>query len=684
MNASARIRLTVVSIMSAALVATLLASTALAAEPIVPRSAPKTDRPQELLAPFFLAGDGYKAEIAIQNLRIDVPVTVRPSLLVDGSEISLEPVTLLPKQKSHININDALVSRGVKASVGAVAVRYDFRVTGAIAVTVQSEDETHHITLTALANGREEFMGTRLDGVVWAPQSVNDGFVAIANQAFEPRRVHVTYMFEREAKTFDHIDIAARSVYILSLKSVLARSHSAGVGICLAFAGAPGDLQAEGAIIEKQKGFTKRVHFIDSTLHYNATSLHANFVLLGTQPTDSGFPSWISFRSVGVVRNLSPTQSVEVSPLIKYTLATPTASIKTVRLNDLVLGPQESRTIDFSQAQDVGLIPREVHEAFVELDARSGPAGHTVAQEPQIVAELTNYDDQTLAYVVGPSFTAHPARGTTTEWRIDGSFDTVISLENVAPADDDVSITLISDSGSEYRRQLHMAPGALTRVSVKQWQADNVAGVNGSRMSGVSGVIVIEGARGTQSGLIVERLIHDDDSAYYVGPGSCDYITGIDGDIWGDQNPFQAVADCYWNTGGVTYPAPDRLTTSDPSWVQISGSNVTFGDASDGASAALDYYVDFVWGCGACSVMSYAAELGVSSVLTNYFWIGGDTTHTATYSRCSTGTCGTVSLFCRFTDTGTCDGYELIHAVGITGGGFTVCFGLSGIHLGSC
>jgi hypothetical protein len=684
MNAALRIRRAVISVVPAALVAAL-ASGALASQAIVPRSAPKTDRPQELVAPFFLAGSDYKAEIAIQNLRIDVPVTVRPSLLVGGSEVRLDPVTLSPKQKSHIDINAALASRGLKVSVGAVAVRYDFRVTGAIAATVQSEDENHHITLTALANGREEFMGTRLDAVVWAPRGINDGFVAIANGALEPRRVHVTYMFERQMKAIEHFDIAPRSVYVLNLESVLARSHSAGVGICLAFAGAPGDVQAEGAIIDRQRGFAKRVHFVDSTLHYNNASLRANFMLLGAQPSDSGFPAWIFFRSVGVVRNLSPTQSVEVTPVIKYTRSTPAASVRTIRLNNLILGPLESRIIDFSQAQGSGLIPREVHEAFVELNARARPGEATLAQEPHIVAELTSYDDQTLAYVVGPSFTAHPARGTTTEWRTDGSFDTVISIENIARDDDDVSITLISDSGMEYRRQLHMAPGALTRVSLKQWEAEGIADVNGRQIPDASGVVVIEGAHGTQSGLVFERLIHDDDSAYYVGPGSCDYITGIDGDVLGDEPPLQAVAECYWNTGGITYPSPDRLTTSDSSWVYISGNYVTFGDAGDGASAALDFYVDNVYGCGACSVMSYTAELPITSILTNYQKVQDLPPSFGYYNRCAPGNCLAVQFRCSLMDTATCSPYAQLHVIRVAlPGGNALCTAIRGFTVASC
>ena len=59
-----------------------------------------------------------------------------------------------------------------------------------------------------------------------------------------------------------------------------------------------------------------------------------------------------------------------------------------------------------------------------------------------IVGELFNFSG---GYVVGPSFSSYPSRGTTSIWRIDRSFQTTIMVENTAAAEDHVTLKLYSD-----------------------------------------------------------------------------------------------------------------------------------------------------------------------------------------------------------------------------------------------
>jgi hypothetical protein len=489
----------------AMLVVVLIAATTEAlAQSRAPSSAPATPQPQEIFAPFFLTTGNFKSTLALQNLRVDVAVTALPSLLVEGQEVGLEPVRLAPKETARMDIGQALAARGLTATTGAVAVRYLFRTTGALAATVEAEDEVHGINLSVVANGREEYMGTRLDAVAWAPSPINDGFVGVANVTSEPRRVHVTYMLPDRVKTFDHIDIAPRSVHMINLNPILGRSHASGIGICLAYAGAPGDVYAEGAIVDNRTGFAKRIHFVDSTLHFNDGSVRSNFLLLGSQPAGTAFPTWVSFRSVAAVRNLSPSQNARITPIIRYQADRTDGTPTVIQLKPLLLGPQQSMIVDFAEAQKEGAIPRAVSQAFVEFKADMASGPHTsAAQEAQIVAELINYDERTLGYVVGPSFTAHPSRAVTTDWRTDGTFDTAINIENAGGTDDDVTIRLIGLSGVTFTKELHMPVGALAHVSVRSLQEESRPGVNGRRpLTDDSGALVIEGAHGTKSARI--------------------------------------------------------------------------------------------------------------------------------------------------------------------------------------
>ncbi len=396
---------------------------------------------------------------------------------------------------------------------GAVVIRYDFPDTGAISAVVTSTDYRHGLFLNSVAKGREAFMGTALDGVIWAPEKGTEGFVSILNTSSEPRKVLLTFVTNIGHEAPASIELAPHSVHFLRIDGLLDRSQVSGVGIRLAFEGQPGDIMAEASLMNRSTGFTKHIHFIDKTLHFADGKLWTNFLLLGRQPEWEGFPSGISFRSVAVIRNIDDS-TVQVTPTIKYLRD---GSVRKVSLTPVLLEPQKSRTIDFSAAQTTGALPPDFYIGSLEL------VPNTTRQSA--IGELFNYSDNG-GYVVGPSFTTHPARGTTSLWRIDGTFQTEIAIENAADTTDTVNLTFYSDSAS-YTKTIEIPAGELVRLSVRDLIQSQPLVANGQRLRDTSGVVAVKGSHGTSSHLVIDQLIFSANQADYVGylPPPCIYLT---------------------------------------------------------------------------------------------------------------------------------------------------------------
>jgi hypothetical protein len=172
-------------------------------------------------------------------------------------------------------------------------------------------------------------------------------------------------------------------------------------------------------------------------------------VLLGQQPVADGFPQQVSSRSVAAVRNIS-TIPLNVTPSIKYLDG---GVVQTIPLPLVPLAVGESAMIDLTAEQKSGRIPQSFHQGGLEIVPDN--------DKGNMVAELFNFDEGTGGYVVGPSVSLYPNRGTASIWRIDGTFQTTIMVENTAAADDKVTLKLFSDSGT-YNQIFSVKVGGVT------------------------------------------------------------------------------------------------------------------------------------------------------------------------------------------------------------------------------
>src|SRR5215831_18400741 len=318
----------------------------------------------------FRAGD-FQSVFLFQNFRSDVPVTITPVLIVKQGELSLDPVTLQPHSSATIDITSFLQSHGIADSRGTAVMRYTFSPYDGVSGVVLSSDETHNLYVNSYAQSPEEYWeGTSFDVALWAPDNETKGTISLINTTSEQRTANLTFLVKGHSETQKPITLAPRETRTLNIDDLTARSRETGAGIHVEYSEYPGDVLVEGHLINKKSGFEKYIHFLDKTLKYPNGTVRTQFLLLGEQPAEDGFPANISFRSVAVVRNIDNV-AVNVTPTLKFTR---NGAPQSVALPALNLGIGESRVIELNAARNAGLVPADFRQGSLKLDPNTDHA----------------------------------------------------------------------------------------------------------------------------------------------------------------------------------------------------------------------------------------------------------------------------------------------------------------------
>ena len=583
----------------------------------------------------FRAGD-FQSVFLFQNFRSDVAVTITPVLIVKQGELSLDPVTLQPHSSATVDITSFLQLHGIADSRGTAVMRYTFSPYDGVSGVVLSSDESHNLYVNSYAQSPEEYWeGTSFDAALWAPDNETKGTISLINTTSEQRTANLTFLVKGHSETQKPITLAPRETRTLNINDLVTRSRETGAGIHVEYSEYPGDVLVEGHLINKRSGFEKYIHFLDKTLKYPNGTVRTQFLLLGKQPAEDGFPADISFKSVAVVHNIDDV-AVNVAPTLKFTRnGTP----QSVALPTLNLGVGESRIIDLSAARKAGLVPADFRQGSLKLDPNTDHAS--------IVAELFNFDERSGGFTIGPMFFAYPGRATQSVWRTDGSFQTTIMVENAADQDDTLTLQLFSDAG-KYSKTFPIHGGDLLKINLKELQDGKVPDDEGNLLISTSGVVSLSGAKGANSKLSFDKLIHSADNSDYVGlpsgPGACVGMTSISLFLTGSQNPYDLWFEEGWSDGtiddvaafGVSSGNTNLLTTSSSqAWLWPINSSAQLVSISGPPVSRMD--------CPACSVDNFTpvsqvqvpaitASLTLNTASFTTQVAGGTATFTATVS----------------------------------------------------
>ena len=105
--------------------ALLLAMTLIAPPVFAPPRTAANPGPNQVFAPYFRVGQGYKSTILVRNRHLNAPATVTPIVHTDqGDALRLPPVQLAANSTHAISIEDELRTAGKGQNSGALTLEY--------------------------------------------------------------------------------------------------------------------------------------------------------------------------------------------------------------------------------------------------------------------------------------------------------------------------------------------------------------------------------------------------------------------------------------------------------------------------------------------------------------------------------------------------------------------------------
>jgi hypothetical protein len=540
----------------------------------------------------FLNGDGYSATLILQNITANETAIATPHIILNDTEFTLDKITLPPHSSSTVDLSAAMAAHGREDKRGTVAVQYALRGYGGLTTVTESSNEKKEIYLLSYGQARQEYWaGNAFDAVLWTPDQGTQGFITVTNTGSEARLVHPSYMIGTHTDVQPPVQVGPRQTVWIAIDDLAERSRKNGASVRLQFDGYPGDIVAEGHLVNTRTGFSKALHFMNASLKYPTGTLRSHFLLLGQQSADDSFPSQVSFSSIAALHNID-AKPVQVTPKVRFLSE---GSVRSVSLSPVTLDVNDTKLIDLSAAQRSGEIPADVHHASLELvpaDNHSFFAG-----------ELFNFDSGTTRYVIGPSFTSYPTHGVGSVWRTDGTFQTSIVVENTGTEADTVVLKVYWDGGS-YIKAFPIGAGDLLNIDLRQLQQDAIPDDSGNQIVGTSGVVSLVGSLGIRSRLSFDKLIHSADRADYVGlpPNPCDYILGGNTHLDAGSNPYPVINEYQWVQGADTSGDPTNPGTNNAWIIQIVGNSATLTPIDNQAhSALIGSGGVVVQNCDACS-----------------------------------------------------------------------------------
>ncbi len=383
------------------------------------------------------------------------------------------------------------------------------------------------------------------------------------------------------------------------MSSLAERSRESGAGIRLSFDGKPGDIVADGNLYNRRNGFSQYIRFIDAALHFSDTTLRSHFVLLGRQRASDGFPASVSFHSVVAVRNIV-NKTVIVTPEFKRSRA---GTVDRFSLSPLSIAAGDTKLLDLTAEKARGRLPSDFDQGSLELVPQS--------DQNSIIAEMLNYNEETGGYVVASSFSAFPNRGTGSIWRLDGTFQTTLMVENTSSDSDEMTLRLFSGDLA-YEKTYPIAAGQIIKISFRDLLQGRIPDDTGRVLQAPSGTLSMAG-KGVKSRLSYDKLIYSADESEYVGLGgsACSYVTQIGLFLNGtaDPNVWDAMLDTFWSDNSFNEGAAVGTTSENNSLASVDTNGVVTFHPIDGFShdVTLDYsQVEIA--CVACSSDDYQAS----------------------------------------------------------------------------
>jgi hypothetical protein len=430
-------------------------------------AAKPTAKPQESFVPYWTAEPGWDTELQLRNNLVAGSLTVTPVLrLVDGKEISLDPVTISANSSASIPVSQALLSKAPNlliqpATFGSVVFRYTAlharNLAAFAAVHMHGQPIGYHVDAFPVPHSTT---GGSMEGIWWQPRPTVKDVMVISNSS-DKRIGGVLALSDASGKLWrDRWSLSPHATQRIDVGDLVRKAGLTGNygGIAFSSASFASALDGTHFLYDDTSGFSALMNLVDrdpaakleerTWAGNKQWTMWAPMLALQAPDPAAGFPGGTVLQPMLFLRNAT-AKNVGASMQLTWRGDSDKGR---VQLPEVKLKPFETRQLEIGPMQKQLGIPDDAHWALVTLTSPASP--------DDLLATAASYDS-TGRYGAQTPFSdnlgAYWAGG---QWLVDATHNAIVAVTNGGNRATKALLTLHFDDGKKnYEIQQTIQPG---------------------------------------------------------------------------------------------------------------------------------------------------------------------------------------------------------------------------------
>lgn len=473
-----------------------------------------------------------------------------------------------------------------------------------------------------------DFASSRMNGIVWLPDSGSKAYLALTNASM--KAVHVNLSVGDYARV---LFLRPRETRVLKLDRQIYRqqeydTNPAGraVLVRLSHDGAPGDIIGTGFVLNPGSGYSSDFALVDPATSRTAKLAGAG-VRFGYADVTEGFPVGTKFRAPLVLANVG-TKPVMARVSVDFTLSgTPTS----LGVSEQRIMPGELKIVELTKEMAKLGVTGPVDDAGVDVSYTGAPGS--------LIGHLTS-EDQTgdYAFVVpikDPDEISHMS-GNTYPWSLENGDQTVLHLKNTTDKPVWVMVQIRFEGGSYNPDRIQLQPFQTVNLDIQKLKDSKQKDLTGNIIPKIAMHGQVEWIEETPGSMIgrAERTNIAAGTARSFSCTTCpcdnDFYDAtmtpatFTGPVGGSGNPFRPVyrtEDCNGDVLGPYSMSPNAWSSTNSSVASVTNTGhvscLAGGTATIGASMNYDnYYYTGPYNGNQCVAEPFTPQTGSGGNMT--------------------------------------------------------------------
>src|SRR5215471_12033598 len=416
--------------------------------------------------PYFVKSENMTSILTLNN-NMAVEATATVTLFnTKGQPLVLSAVSLAPQLPARFDLSQ--LANKPDFGSGNVQVAFNGMSMG-ITSQVSVISTGRRLAFESVEDEAMDFSSSRLDGILWLPDSEAQARIALTNTTAAPVTATVSAVGRDEQR---RVTLGQHETELVEANGFIESAHGSSapaVLVSIQHDASPGAVMVTGFAVNEETGFSTNFPFVDRTTVVS-TRLAGAHVRAGLPNAGEGFPTGRRFSAPLILANAG-AQPTQATVSLDYTMDSIPHRIQ-VGMASLV--PGQTRQFELSQALASRGIQGPLDDAGIDVTYTGQPG--------TVIGRLTSLDqtgDFAFDVPVKDPLAAMMTVGGSYPWQLAGGTTTVVHLKNTINQKVEAIVQVRYNSGTYNPERIPLQPFqtvALDIGRIRDAQAPDIRG----------------------------------------------------------------------------------------------------------------------------------------------------------------------------------------------------------------